>query len=84
MHFCSSGQFFDVRLAALECLVDYVRVDGSFGDIMHLLDIIENDPVPLIRHKTARLMIENPPFDRARQHRNDREQLADRLWDMMK
>lgn len=35
----------DVRLAALECVVDFVSVEGSFADLLFLIDLIENDPV---------------------------------------
>ena len=40
-----AGQFIDVRLAALECLVDYVRVEGTFKDIAHLVNMIEKESV---------------------------------------
>ena len=79
------GQFIDVRLTALECLVDYVRVEGSAKDVSHLVNMIERDPVPLVRHRAARLMVATPPFDRhARSHRNDKPELVERLWGLMK
>ena len=78
------GQFVDVRLAALECLVDFVRVEGSWSDLDHLLNLIETDPVPYIRHKLIRLLVDNPPFERARHHRNDKQELVERLWNLMK
>ena len=31
------------RLAALECLVDYVSLEGQNSDLMYLLDMVEND-----------------------------------------
>ena len=31
----------DIRLTAMECLVDYVRVEGSESDLSHLLALIE-------------------------------------------
>ena len=48
------GQFQDTRVAAIECLVDYVRLEGRYEDISFLLDLVEKDPVPYIRHKTVR------------------------------
>ena len=82
--FVYPGQFIDVRLAALECLVDLVRIEGNFKDVAYLIDIIEKDPVPYIRHRVARMMVDVPPFDRSRRHKNDRVELVDRLWSLMK
>ena len=42
------------------------------------------DPAPFVRHRAARLMVATPPFDRARSHRNDKPELVERLWDLMK
>lgn len=58
------GQYIDVRIAALECLVDYVKNDGRWEDLQHLLDLLESDPDPSVRHELARLLIDNPPFVR--------------------
>ena len=80
------GQFIDVRLTALECLVDFVNVEGSWADLTHLVDMIETDPVPYIRHKLIRLIVEKPPFERASRgmHPNDKIELVERLWGIMK
>ena len=82
--YSSYGQFVDIRLTALECLVDYVRVEGNESDIDHLLSLVENDPVPFVRHKILRMMVDNPPFDKNRAHRNDTHFLVERLWKLMK
>lgn len=69
----------------MECLVDFVKVDGDWDDWEHLLDIMESDPDNKARHALARLLIDNPPF--SRQHRNpklDRPSLVDRIWNNMK
>jgi len=81
--YSSYGQFVDIRLTALECLVDYVRVEGNESDIDHLLSLVENDPVPYVRHKILRMMVDNPPFDKNRAHRNDSHFLVERLWKLM-
>ncbi|KAF5290182.1 hypothetical protein FQR65_LT11645 [Abscondita terminalis] len=73
-------QIVDVRIAALECLVDFVRADGRWSDLQHLLDIVENDPDPGVRHKLVRLLIEHPPFERAHRQRLDIPELVDRIW----
>lgn len=74
----------DIRLAALEALVDFTRVDGKWEDLEFLLDMTENDPHPGIRHKLIRLLIENPPFDKYQKHSLDQPALVDRLWNLLK
>ncbi|XP_031349697.1 transcription initiation factor TFIID subunit 2 [Photinus pyralis] len=74
------GQFIDVRIAALECLVDFVRADGRWSDLQHLLDIVENDPDPGVRHKLVGLLIQHPPFERAHRQRLDIPELVERIW----
>jgi len=74
------GQFEDTRVAALECLVDYVKLEGKYDDLCFLLDLVEKDPVPSIRHKAVRLLIKTPPFEKGRHHRNDSYKLVERLW----
>ena len=81
--YAAHGQFVDVRIAALECLVDFVNVEGSWSDINHLMDMIEKDPVPRIRHILIRLLVDKPPFEKAQHHRNDRKELVERLWSLM-
>lgn len=46
-----------MRVAALECLVDFVHIEGTWSDLDHLLKIIETDPSPYIRHKLLRLLV---------------------------
>jgi len=48
----------DVRLAALEAIVDYTRTDGKLEDVEYLLDIIETDIVPAMKHDLCRLIIQ--------------------------
>lgn len=65
-------------------MVDFVRVDGRWNDLSDLLDIVENDPDPGVRHRLARFLIEQPPFDRAHRQRLDREELVHRIWNNIK
>merc|ERR1719391_839575 len=58
------GQFQDIRLAAIECLVDYVKLEGRADDLNWLLDLVEKDPVTNIRHQTVRMLIKTPPFEK--------------------
>lgn len=83
--YAAYGQYLDVRIAAMECLVDFVRVDGEWEDLEHLLGLLESDPDKMARHRLARLMIDNPPFSPARRNSKlDREELTERLWHWMK
>jgi transcription initiation factor TFIID subunit 2 len=82
--YAAYGQYIDLRVAAMECLVDFVKVDGKWEDLEHLLNILESDPDPMARHSLARLLIENPPFERAHRHRLDKEELVERVWNNMK
>lgn len=81
--YAAYGQYIDVRVAALECLVDYVKNDGKWDDLEPLLELLETDPDPMLKHRLLRLLIDNPPFERAHQHRLDRPHLVERLWMMM-
>lgn len=82
--YAAYGQYIDVRIAALECLVDFVKVDGRWEDLQHLMDLLETDLDPMVRHALARLLIDNPPFERAHRHKLDREELVERIWGSMK
>ena len=81
--YAKPGQFDDTRVAALECLADYIKLEGKFDDLSFVIDIIENDPVPKIRHMAVRSLIQCPPFERGRHHRNDRPELVDRLYTLI-
>uniref|UniRef100_A0A182VCN1 Transcription initiation factor TFIID subunit 2 n=1 Tax=Anopheles merus TaxID=30066 RepID=A0A182VCN1_ANOME len=81
--YAAYGQYIDVRLAAMECLVDYVKIDGRWEDLEHLMELLETDPDPMARHQLGRCMIEALPFDKSNRHRLDREALALRIWENM-
>lgn len=69
----------------MECLVDFVRVDGEWDDLEHLLEILTSDPDAMARHKLARLLIDNPPFTRQRRNpKLDKDELIEKLWLYMK
>merc|ERR1712079_562613 len=81
--YAKPGQFDDTRVAALECLVDYIKLEGKFDDLSFVIDIIENDPVPKIRHMATRCLVNCPPFERGRHHRNDRPELVEKLYNLI-
>lgn len=75
----------DVRLCALEALVDFTGIDGRWSDLEYLLDLAEEDPDPGVRHALVRMLCNNPPFHPGGPpHRLDREDLVHRLWNLFK
>uniref|UniRef100_A0A0A9Y392 Transcription initiation factor TFIID subunit 2 n=3 Tax=Lygus hesperus TaxID=30085 RepID=A0A0A9Y392_LYGHE len=79
--YAAYGQFFEVRMCALEALVDYTVVDGKWSDLEYLLEICEDDPDPGIRLGLVRLLISNPPFKKGHpKPRLDKPELVHRLW----
>lgn len=74
----------DVRVAALEALVEVVRADARIDDWEFIIDIIEKDPEPRVRHKLLLLLAKNPPFEKGRGSRLDTIEIADRFWRLMK
>ena len=74
----------DVRVAALEALVEVVKADSRMADWEFLLEIIEHDPEPRVRHELLTLLASNPPFERGRGSRLDTIPVMERLWKQMK
>lgn len=74
----------DVRVTALEALVEVVKADSRMTDWEFLLEIIENDPEPRVRHELLTLLASNPPFERGRGSRLDIIPVMERLWKLMK
>ncbi|XP_074642286.1 transcription initiation factor TFIID subunit 2-like isoform X2 [Tubulanus polymorphus] len=82
--YASYGNFLDVRLAALEALVDYTKVEKSNVVLNWLLEIIENDPESYVKHQLLLMLIEKPPFERADDNNPlNTEELVHRLWRFM-
>ncbi|KAJ1193875.1 hypothetical protein NDU88_003171 [Pleurodeles waltl] len=77
------GHFVDVRVAALDAVVDYTRVDRSYEELQWLLDMAQNDPVPYIRHKILSKLTKNPPFTKNTDTPLCNEALVDQLWNLM-
>ena len=84
------GHYIDVRMAAIECLVDCVRwehdekvLDWLFEEIIEKKGTTESSH-PRLRYETVRLLIETPPFSRNEVgSRLDTPELADRIWSLM-
>ncbi|XP_068202285.1 transcription initiation factor TFIID subunit 2 isoform X2 [Palaemon carinicauda] len=76
-------QFFDVRVTAIDQIVDFLPAHGTHDDMDFLLKLVESDPVPRIRYLTLRALAKNPPFAMGQSHRLDTEFLVERLWRLM-
>lgn len=81
--YAAYGMYIDVRLAALEALVDFTSADGREEDLNFLLNIIENDPVPAVRFQVLRMLTEKPPFVGSDTNPLNTEELVERLWKLM-
>ncbi|KAH8305210.1 hypothetical protein KR018_003027, partial [Drosophila ironensis] len=81
--YASYGIYLDLRIAAMECLVDFVKVDGRSEDLEHLITLLQTDPDPAARHALAQLLIDNPPFTRESRSRLDKPELVESLWNSM-
>nr|CAG4635921.1 EOG090X00M6 [Eubosmina coregoni] len=77
------GQFHDVRVTALDAIVQLVKADGRPEDLNFLLDIIENDPEPRVRHQLLIMLAQHPPFERGRGNPLDTIPVMERLWKLM-
>ncbi|CAH2285827.1 transcription initiation factor TFIID subunit 2 isoform X1 [Pelobates cultripes] len=77
------GHFVDVRVAALEAVVDYTKVDRSYEDLQWLLSMAQTDPLPYIRHKIFYMLSKNPPFTKSMESPLCNEALVDQLWKLM-
>ena len=64
--------------------MEIVQADSRPDDLEFLLDIVENDPEPRIRHKLLLLLARNPPFEKGRGSHLDIVEIVDRLWKLMK
>lgn len=76
--------FSDVRIAAVEQIVDMLSNDGQREDMDYLLTLAESDPVPRVRYLTLLSLARNPPFRMGQSHKLDNEHLVERLWNLMK
>ncbi|KAG8236645.1 hypothetical protein J437_LFUL016337 [Ladona fulva] len=87
--YAAYGQYIDVRMAALEALADFTKVEGTQEDLDYLVDMAVNDPEPPLRHRLMRLLVDKyPPFSFAPskgkgKHPLDTEATANKLWDLM-
>ncbi|KAH9489969.1 Transcription initiation factor TFIID subunit 2, partial [Bulinus truncatus] len=77
------GIFRDVRVAAITCLVDFIRGDVTGEHLFWVLDFIENEQDPYLKHHMVTCLTQNPPFRRSERSALNIEPLVERLWEMM-
>ncbi|CAG0896679.1 unnamed protein product [Cyprideis torosa] len=83
--YAHSGQFVDVRIAAIDALVDYLRLSGNPEDMDFLLSFVVEDPNLYVRHYVARRLMENPPFTPLTHSQSplNTPELAEKLWSLI-
>lgn len=78
------GVFIEIRIAAIEALVDITRAEKRREDLDFLLDLIETDPVPAVKLKALWFLVETPPFTKKDSaHPLNNEDNVERIWRMM-
>ncbi|CAD5112196.1 DgyrCDS1430 [Dimorphilus gyrociliatus] len=78
------GNFINVRLAALEALVDFMTAESNVETFEWLIDLIDRDDEPYITHRLAEILIEKPPFTKDIESCPlSSEEIVDKLWNMM-
>lgn len=83
--YAAHGFFVDIRIAAIEALVDMTKATGSTEQFEWLLDLCENDPVPEVKWKILRAFTKNPPFTKSDDQLSplNTEQFVDKLWNLI-
>ncbi|KAL3320695.1 Transcription initiation factor TFIID subunit 2 [Cichlidogyrus casuarinus] len=88
-YFVEPGHYFGLRMTAIECMVDFVRVERDNVLLDWIFEkLVENEDQeyapPRLRFETAKLLIKMPPFQKSdNANRLDTPQLVDRLWRLM-
>ena len=76
--------FVEVRKAAIEALVDVIRAEQRREDLDFLLDLVEGDQIPSVRHAIVYMLIESPPFTKKdTSHPLNTPDLVERIWKLM-
>lgn len=82
-NYAQYGIYRDVRLAALNALVDYIKADVNAEKLEWLLVLMQTDPDVYIRHRILEMLIKMPPFNRGDSSPLNTEALVDRFWKIM-
>ena len=83
-HYTQYGLFRTVRVAAVEALVDIIKVDQQKEYLMFLLNLVEFDPVASFRYDVLRLLTENPPIsNKDTNSLLNTEEVVEKIWTLM-
>lgn len=83
-HYTQYGLFRTVRVAAVEALVDIIKVDQQKEFLMFLLNLVELDPMASFRYDVLRLLTENPPIsNKDTNSLLNTEEVVEKIWLLM-
>nr|CAB3266794.1 transcription initiation factor TFIID subunit 2-like [Phallusia mammillata] len=74
------GFFRDVRLVAVECLVDLIKVTLNSDELYWLLDLAIHDSVSEIKIGILNALVRNPPFTKDSKSPLNKSNLVEKLW----
>ena len=83
MNYATYPVFIDVRISAIDQLIDFLPSSGGISELNFLLNLAECDPMPRIRYEVLRRLSLNKPFKMGEGHKLDTEYLVERLWAFM-
>lgn len=81
--YAQHGVFRDIRLAAIDAIVDFIKTESRPEDMYWILNLVETDPDLYVRHYALQQLVLNPPFRRMETSALHTEGLVERLWKMM-
>ncbi len=60
-------------------------VEKSYKVLVFLLEMVESDINPYLRHRVLQMIADNPPFNKKEDNLNlNSDELVERLWKLMK
>ncbi|XP_077971287.1 transcription initiation factor TFIID subunit 2-like [Styela clava] len=83
--YAAHGFFVDIRIAAIEALVDMIKATSDVDQFEWLLDLCEKDPVPEIKWRILKAFVSNPPFTKSDSQTSslNTEHFVDKLWNFI-
>jgi transcription initiation factor TFIID subunit 2 len=76
--------FVEVRVAAIEALVDVIKSEQRREDLDYLMDLVEGDQIASVRHAIVHMLIQTPPFTKKdTSHPLNTPDLVERIWKLM-
>ncbi|XP_052258217.1 transcription initiation factor TFIID subunit 2-like isoform X2 [Dreissena polymorpha] len=81
--YAQHGTFRDVRLVAIEALVDFIKTDVNMSELYWLLGVVERDQDRYVSYETIQMLSQKPPFHRGEESLLNTEELVERLWKLI-